>query len=161
MYYPRTNVTYSLILDNNNTRCDSSHLIPLRTFPSFLLHRYHMYDASSIRSHHWLIYTWAIYYRRFMYIWISDKLFTLRVSATFRRARPWWQLYQIGPRALSSRTPSSADSNPWRTCVTTGTMQCFSMNLVASSRSLWEPIVEPGTSDVSDRCNSRRGGNCT
>ena len=41
------------------------------------------------------------------------------------------------PRFIISN-PSSADSNPWRTCAKIGTTRRFSMNLVVSSKSLWE-----------------------
>ena len=53
----------------------------------------------------------------------------------------------IFPNCVPSRislSPSYNPSNPWRTCDTLGKIWCFSMNAVASSRSLREPRVEPG-----------------
>ena len=50
--------------------------------------------------------------------------------------------------------PSSADSNRWRTCVTIGTMRCFLMNSVVSSKSLWESGWTSGGSN----CTATEGG---
>ena len=137
------NVIYSLILDDTNT---------LALIPDELSHTDIPFcsNTTSCMPHvdvkHFI---YAEYYKCFLALinrLLSPHSFgNLSVCTTLMTTSPkWFSRFIIS-------NPSSADSNPWRTCVTIGTMRCFLMNSVVSSKSLWESGWTSGVRDQVER----------